>query len=98
MAKIIEVDTEGVRAWIASAKRTLTTENEALAKLIAALDGPLGIAFGEAVRLIKGASGRVVVTGMGKSGHIGHKIAARQGDQGGMRERLLARRAERERQ
>jgi len=76
MAKIIEVDTEGVRAWIASAKRTLTTENEALAKLIAALDGPLGIAFGEAVRLIKGASGRVVVTGMGKSGHIGHKIAA----------------------
>ncbi|WP_119272864.1 KpsF/GutQ family sugar-phosphate isomerase [Taklimakanibacter deserti] len=76
MAKIIEVDTEGLRAWIASAKRTLTTENEALAKLIAALDGPLGIAFGEAVRLIKGASGRVVVTGMGKSGHIGRKIAA----------------------
>ena len=33
MAKIIEVDTEGVRAWIASAKRTLATENDALAKL-----------------------------------------------------------------
>ena len=63
-------------SWIASARRTLGIENEALAKLIAALDGPLGIAFGEAVRLIKVASGRVVVTGMGKSGHIGRKIAA----------------------
>jgi arabinose-5-phosphate isomerase len=76
MAKIIEVDAEGVRGWIASARRTLGIENEALAKLIAALDGPLGIAFGEAVRLIKEASGRVVVTGMGKSGHIARKIAA----------------------
>jgi arabinose-5-phosphate isomerase len=76
MAKIIEVDTEGVRAWIASAKRTLATESDALAKLIAALDGPLGIAFGESVRLIKDASGRVVVTGMGKSGHIARKISA----------------------
>jgi arabinose-5-phosphate isomerase len=76
MARIIEVDTEGVRAWIASAKRTLATENDALVTLIAALDGPLGIAFGEAVRLIKGASGRVVVTGMGKSGHIARKVSA----------------------
>jgi arabinose-5-phosphate isomerase len=76
MAKIIEVDAEGVRGWIASARRTLGIENEALAKLIAALDGPLGIAFGEAVRMIKEASGRVVVTGMGKSGHIARKIAA----------------------
>jgi arabinose-5-phosphate isomerase len=76
MAKIIEVDAEGVRGWIASARRTLGIESEALAKLIAALDGPLGIAFGEAVRLIKEASGRVVVTGMGKSGHIARKIVA----------------------
>ena len=76
MAKIIEVDADGVRGWIASARRTLGIENEALAKLIAALDGPLGIAFGEAVRLIKDASGRTVVTGMGKSGHIARKIAA----------------------
>jgi arabinose-5-phosphate isomerase len=76
MAKIIEVDTEGVRSWVASARRTLAIENEAMAKLIAALDGRLGIAFGEAVRLIKAARGRVVVTGMGKSGHIARKIAA----------------------
>lgn len=76
MAKIIEVDAAGVRSWLDSARRTLAIENEALAKLIAALDGPLGIAFGEAVRLIKEATGRVVVTGMGKSGHIARKIAA----------------------
>jgi arabinose-5-phosphate isomerase len=76
MAKVIEVDAEGVRGWIASARRTLGIEGEALAKLVAALDGPLGIAFGEAVRLIRDASGRVVVTGMGKSGHIARKIAA----------------------
>lgn len=76
MARIIEVDAEGLRGWIASAKRTLGIESEAMGKLIAALDGPLGIAFGEAVRLIKAGSGRVVVTGMGKSGHIARKIAA----------------------
>ncbi len=76
MAKVIEVDPEGLRDWIASAKRTLSIESEALAKLIAALDGPLGRAFAEAVRLIRNAAGRVVVTGMGKSGHIARKIAA----------------------
>jgi arabinose-5-phosphate isomerase len=76
MAKIVEVGASGVRSWITSARRTLAIENEALVKLIAALDGPLGIAFGEAVRLIKEAHGRVVVTGMGKSGHIARKIAA----------------------
>lgn len=76
MAKVIEVDPEGLRTWIASARRTLGIESEAMAKLIAGLDGPLGRAFGEAIRLIKGATGRVVLTGMGKSGHIARKIAA----------------------
>src|SRR5690606_7922194 len=32
--------------------------------------------FNEACRLILACQGRVVVTGMGKSGHIGHKLAA----------------------
>ena len=36
----------------------------------------LGAPFAAAIELIRGASGRVVVSGMGKSGHIGHKIAA----------------------
>ena len=36
----------------------------------------LARAFAEAVRLIEAAPGRVIVTGMGKSGHVGRKIAA----------------------
>jgi arabinose-5-phosphate isomerase len=36
----------------------------------------LGVAFTAAVDAIRAARGRVVVTGMGKSGHIGRKIAA----------------------
>src|SRR6476661_6842624 len=76
MAKVIELEPDGMKAWIASAKRTLGIESEAMARLIADLDGPLGRGFGEAIRLIKAASGRVAVTGMGKSGHIARKIAA----------------------
>ena len=57
-------------------RRTLGIESEALAKLLAASTGRSAGAFGEAIRLIKGATGRVVVTGMGKSGHIARKIAA----------------------
>lgn len=76
MAKVIEIEPEGLRGWIASARRTLAIESEAMAKLIAALDGPLGRAFGEAIRLIKATTGRVALTGIGKSGHIARKIAA----------------------
>jgi arabinose-5-phosphate isomerase len=47
-----------------------------LAALAAALDGPLGDALARAVEAIVAARGRVVVSGMGKSGHIGRKIAA----------------------
>ncbi len=43
---------------------------------MAALTHRLGAAFLEAVATIFGSSGRVVVTGMGKSGHIGSKIAS----------------------
>lgn len=64
------------QAAVASALRTLETETTGLAALCAAIAGPLGPAFGEAVRLIAAASGRVIVTGMGKSGHVGRKLAA----------------------
>src|SRR5437867_2756762 len=64
MAKVIELEPDGMKAWIASAKRTLGIESEAMARLIADLDGPLGRAFGEAIRLIKTALGRVAPTGM----------------------------------
>ncbi len=63
-------------AFIASALRTLETEREGVAALAAAMCEGLGPAFVAAVDAIRGARGRVIVTGMGKSGHIGRKIAA----------------------
>jgi len=57
---------------IARGRRVLATEAEA----VAALEHRLGEPFAQACRLILGCEGRVVVTGMGKSGHVGNKIAA----------------------
>lgn len=54
------------------ARRVLATEAAGLAALGAALDERLGAA----IRLLAGVGGRVVVSGMGKSGHVGRKIAA----------------------
>src|SRR5580704_17444457 len=51
-------------------------EAEALRELADRLGGPMAGAFSCAVELIFGCSGRVVVTGMGKSGIIARKIAA----------------------
>jgi arabinose-5-phosphate isomerase len=62
--------------WRASARRALVIETEGMQQLIEALDGPLGDAFARSVQMIRAAKGRVVMTGMGKSGHIARKIAA----------------------
>lgn len=62
--------------WRASARRALLTEADGLQQLIAALDGPLGDGLAKSVQVIRNAKGRVVMTGMGKSGHIARKIAA----------------------
>ena len=61
---------------IASARRTLATERQSLVSLEQAFDGDLAGPFMQAVETIGGISGRVIVTGVGKSGHIGVKIAA----------------------
>src|SRR5262252_4665887 len=61
---------------IASAVRTLEVEATGITTLSAAIHDGLGRAFIAAVELIHGAKGRLIVTGMGKSGHIGRKIAA----------------------
>jgi arabinose-5-phosphate isomerase len=53
-------------------KRVLRTEAEA----VAALEHRLGEDFAAACRLLLACTGRIVVTGMGKSGHVGNKIAA----------------------
>ena len=69
-------DTARDDALLACALRTLDAESGGLAALSAALAGPLGLAFTAAVAMVRAARGRVVVSGMGKSGHIGNKIAA----------------------
>jgi len=61
---------------IESALRTLEAEGSGIDALAAAIRDRLGPAFIAAVELIRGASGRVIVTGMGKSGHVGRKIAS----------------------
>jgi len=57
---------------IEQAKRVLKIEADAVASLIDRVDGR----FEQAVKMILDCEGRVVVTGMGKSGLIGKKIAA----------------------
>jgi arabinose-5-phosphate isomerase len=61
---------------IASATRTLQLEAEGLSALKAALAGDLIDGFAEAVEILRSCRGRVIVTGMGKSGHVGLKVAA----------------------
>ena len=57
---------------VASGRRVIEIEAAAIAALGTRLDG----AFSQACALMLGCEGRVVVTGVGKSGHIAHKIAA----------------------
>ncbi len=60
----------------ASAIRTVEAEIEGLRALARALETDLAAALNDAVDTIARARGRVVVTGMGKSGHVARKIAA----------------------
>ncbi len=61
---------------IASARNTMVTEQAGLAALAGAMDTPFAGEFVKAVKIIRKITGRVIVTGVGKSGHIGTKIAA----------------------
>ncbi len=61
---------------IASALRTVSIEQAGVAALAAALNNGLSEPFAQAVEAISRINGRVIVTGVGKSGHIGSKIAA----------------------
>ena len=58
--------------FLDTARRVITREAEALVALSASLDG----GFTRAVDLILASQGRVIVSGMGKSGHIARKIAS----------------------
>ncbi|MEH6470871.1 MAG: KpsF/GutQ family sugar-phosphate isomerase [Halopseudomonas sp.] len=59
-------------SFIQSARRTIAIEAQA----VAALEQQLDHNFSHACELALNCQGRVIVTGMGKSGHIGKKIAA----------------------
>jgi arabinose-5-phosphate isomerase len=74
--KPLAAQNSGHANLIASAVRAISVETEGLGALSVALRNGLGAPFIAAVELIRNARGRVVVTGMGKSGHIGRKIAA----------------------
>jgi len=63
-------------AFVTSALRALATERDGLAALAAAMCDGLGADFVAAVDIIRQARGRLIVSGMGKSGHIARKIAA----------------------
>jgi len=60
------------RRALEAGRRTLDVEH----RVLAALAGELGEEFLRAVEVLEGIRGRVVVTGMGKSGIVGHKISA----------------------
>ncbi len=62
----------GDAALLASARKVIDIESHAIAELGVHLDG----GFSRACRLILACQGRVVLSGMGKSGHIARKIAA----------------------
>lgn len=64
--------TSSTTDFLATARRVIRREAEALGLLADSLNG----AFAEAVQTILDAKGRVIVSGMGKSGHVGRKIAA----------------------
>src|SRR5271154_1227347 len=57
---------------LVAARRVLTTASDALTQLADALNGD----FSHAVGLMLAAKGRIIVSGMGKSGHVARKIAA----------------------
>jgi arabinose-5-phosphate isomerase len=59
-------------SYSASARRTISME----AAAVAALEERIGTEFVQACELLLQVRGRIIVTGMGKSGHIARKIAA----------------------
>ncbi|HHK73940.1 MAG TPA: KpsF/GutQ family sugar-phosphate isomerase [Rhizobiales bacterium] len=61
---------------IKSAKATLRSEVKGLDALTRSLDDKLGQAFYKTIDLMSRVEGRIILTGIGKSGHIGRKIAA----------------------
>ena len=75
-SKPLTATSPGTDQSVQSALRTLEVGSHGIAALASALQGPLGASFADAVELIRKARGRVIVTGLGKSGHVARKVAA----------------------
>jgi arabinose-5-phosphate isomerase len=71
-----KISAETRSKWQASAALALEIESAGLAALAAASKAALGETISDAVALIVAAKGRVIVSGIGKSGHVGRKIAS----------------------
>ena len=71
-ASLHSLSGEAAASDLAAARRVLAAASGALSALAEALDGD----FTRAVGLVLAAKGRIIVSGMGKSGHIARKIAA----------------------
>lgn len=72
MTKTDGQKSQATAAALTSAKNTLSLEIDGLK----ALADSLNASFADAIETIIAAKGRIIVTGMGKSGHIARKIAA----------------------
>jgi arabinose-5-phosphate isomerase len=72
IAVVKETPAAALEADLKAARRVLRFADEALNQLSASLNG----AFSAAVDVLFAVRGRVVVSGMGKSGHVGRKLAA----------------------
>ena len=72
----LQEDTDLPMDYLVSAERALETEMAGLSALRVALKDGLAVPFQKTCDLIQNIAGRVIVSGIGKSGHIGTKIAA----------------------
>jgi len=75
-SKKAAIDNAANPAFKKSARRTLDLEIQGMAELLTALNKQMAGPFSRAVDILNAARGRVIVTGIGKSGLVGQKIAA----------------------
>jgi arabinose-5-phosphate isomerase len=76
MLKPVEPPITATESYLRSARQALQRERKGLTKMLAALEDGLGESFIGAIDLLRKARGRVILSGIGKSGHIARKIAA----------------------
>jgi arabinose-5-phosphate isomerase len=73
---MIDATTESRAGDIENAIRAVSIETDGLNAVREALSGELGARLSQAVEILYRSTGILIVTGMGKSGHIGRKLAA----------------------